>query len=72
MAMDAVQAREIEICREELLDLVICEYDMVAAPCYGWEGFERCEGNAGRCVEDWERDGGIGKGGLRRGEWSSG
>jgi hypothetical protein len=68
MAMNAVQAREIKVCREKLLDLVIRKYNMVAAPCYGWKRFERCEGNAGRCVEDRERDGGIGEAGLRRGE----
>jgi hypothetical protein len=64
--MNAVQTREIEICREELLDLVVCKYNMVAASSYGWEGFKRCEVNTGRCVEDRERDGGIGWDSLRR------
>ena len=49
--MYAIQAREVKVFLEELFDLVIRKNHAVATTCYGRQRIQRCQRNAGRCIQ---------------------
>jgi len=62
----AVEARQVKVLFQELMDVIVREHDIVALTCYGRQRIERRERDACCGVEHWLLASRILKGKLRR------